>query len=62
MTEIKKVRCPNCKEVNEVDVERELDKNSGFAIKSVLSSPELNRPERIVVKCTSCKREFKVVV
>lgn len=58
---MKKVRCPHCREINEVDVQGKLtDFNAIVVRRTGDSEPMMELPKDIAVACANCGKQFKV--
>ena len=61
----KKVSCPECGAVNEIDLKAELEKHRVVAMKRLSGDSDVRAPaypEYIAVVCKRCTREFKIKV
>ena len=60
---IRKIRCPECGEIIEIDVEKYLQENM-VQIKrgtAVIETPT-NIPKRVFITCSKCNKEFVVTL
>ncbi len=62
MGKIRKVRCPHCKTVNDVDVDAEIQKQSAVAFRNVGidHTASFDNPESLAIICTNCGEKFKI--
>ena len=63
MSEIRRVRCPFCKQINLVDIETELKRQETYAIKALTDSfSKMKRPAAISITCSNqhCQKDIIV--
>ena len=65
MNKVKKVRCPHCKEINTVNIDKELKKHEEVVVKQIdIFKPKITPPKTIAVTCSNpeCKKSFKIEI